>query len=410
VPRPSLIAALTVALSISCAHAVDLGTSLFAFDGFGTLGMVHSSEDQADFTSTDFKPNGAGFSHDWSADVDSRLGAQITANATSQLSATAQIIVEQSYNNSYRPSIDWANLKYQITPDLSVRLGRIVLPNFLVSDYRKVGYAYPWVRPPIEVYGTEPLIYNDGIDLSYRLHLGEVTSTLTGSYGPKYNIHFPGGLTAPARNLMGIFDRTEYGSALFNVSYVQARISLDPPIPLFDAFREFGPQGVAIADKYEFVDKLGQILAFGASYDPGNWLAMAEWIRIDTRSFIGGSTGWYVSGGYRIAQFTPYLTYSAVTLATTSDPGLTVAALPPFLAGPATALNAGLNAVLVSRPVQRTISAGARWNFAKNFDLKLQCDHIRLGPGSPGTLINTQPGFRPGGTVNVFSTTVDFLF
>jgi hypothetical protein len=100
--RPSVIAALTAALSVSRAQAVGLGTSLFAFDGFGTLGVVHSGEDQADFTSTDFKPNGAGFSHDWSADVDSRLGAQITANATSQLSATAQIIVEHT-QPGFRP-------------------------------------------------------------------------------------------------------------------------------------------------------------------------------------------------------------------------------------------------------------------------------------------------------------------
>ena len=37
-------------------------------------------------------------------------------------------------------------------------------------------------------------------------------------------------------------------------------------------------------------------------------------------------------------------------------------------------------------------------------------DHMRLGPGSQGTLINAQPGFRPGGTVNLFSVAVDFVF
>jgi hypothetical protein len=70
-----------------------------------------------------------------------------------------------------------------------------------------------------------------------------VTSTITGSYGPPYRINFPGGSNAPARDLTGFFDRTECGAALFSVSYVQARISLEPPIPIFDAFREFGPQG-----------------------------------------------------------------------------------------------------------------------------------------------------------------------
>ena len=30
--------------------------------------------------------------------------------------------------------------------------------------------------------------------------------------------------------------------------------------------------------------------------------------------------------------------------------------------------------------------------------------------GSPGTLINIQPGFQPGGTFNVLSATLDFVF
>ncbi len=46
----------------------------------------------------------------------------------------------------------------------------------------------------------------------------------------------------------------------------------------------------------------------------------------------------------------------------------------------------------------------------KNLDLKLQFDHMRLGAGSPGTLRNLQPGFELGSTVNVFTTTIDFVY
>jgi hypothetical protein len=408
--KPIVIAAAASALFCTGARAQDIGSSMFAFNGFGTAGVVHSSEDQADFTGSIPQPNGAGYSHAWSADVDSRIGAQLTATFTPQFSAVVQLIAEQNYDNSYRPAVEWANIKYQITQDLSVRVGRIVLPVFLVSDFRKVGYANPWVRPPVEVYGVEPLTNNDGIDVSYRLHFGEVTSTLGSTYGRTYRTDFAAGQSSETKDLWGIFDRTEYGAALFNFSYVSAHTSLQPNIALFDDFRQFGPQGIAIADKYELVNKLGTIIALGASYDPGKWFAMGEWTKINTRSFVGLSTAWYVSGGYRIGKFTPYLTYSAVKVQTTSDPGLNLSALPTFLAGPAAALNAGLNEVLGMRPVQRTLSAGSRWDFAKNFDLKLQFDHTRLGPGSPGTLINEQPGFRPGGTVNLFSATIDFVF
>jgi hypothetical protein len=98
-----------------------------------------------------------------------------------------------------------------------------------------------------------------------------------------------------------------------------------------------------------------------------------------------------------------------VSAASNSDPGITLAGLPPALAGFASGLNAGLNALLQGIPAQRTVSLGARWDFAKNLDLKAQFDHTRISAGSNGELINIQPGFRPGGTVNLFSATVDFV-
>jgi hypothetical protein len=99
-----------------------------------------------------------------------------------------------------------------------------------------------------------------------------------------------------------------------------------------------------------------------------------------------------------------------VTNSNTSDPGLNIAALPPALAGPAAGLNAELNAILASRPAQKTISAGARWDFMRNVDLKLQFDHSHLGAGSPGLLSDLQPDFRPGGVVNLVSATLNFVW
>lgn len=406
------LTALLAALCVANARAEDpkSGTSMFSFSGFGTLGVVHSSEKNADFTSSVFKPDGAGYSESWSPGVDSRIGAQLTARFSRQFSALVQVVAEQRYDDTYKPSVEWANIKYQFTPDLSARIGRIVLPVYMVSDFRKVGYANPWVRPPTEVYGTNPVTNIDGTDLSYRLHLGEITTTLHGTYGRDYTSDYPHGVSSKARDVWGIVDTTEYGAASFYVSYLQSHISLRPPIALFDAFRQFGPQGIAIADNYELIDKTVRVVTLGASYDPGNWFSMAEWTHSKYHSFLGKSTGWYVSGGYRIGRFTPYITDAQVTNAITSDPGLTLSTLPPYLAVPAAALNAGLNQVLARNPVQRTISAGLRWDFTKNFDFKLQCDHTRLGPGSPGTLINVQPGFRSGGTLNLFSATVDFVF
>jgi hypothetical protein len=405
------IALLALALYSAGARADDPGTSMFSFGGFGTLGVVHSSENQADFTSSTIRPNGAGHSHAWSADVDSLIAAQVTANLNPQLSAVLQVVSEQNYDNTYRPQVEWANIKYQFTPDISIRAGRIVLPAFLVSDYRKVGYANPWVRPPTEVYSLIPISSSDGVDASYRVYVGEFINTVQGTYGQSEPKLPAGGGTAKAKNAWGISDTAEYGAATVHITYHRTNLTLESFKPLFDGFRQFGPEGNAIADKYDSNNKPFAFIGLGAMYDPGGWFVMAEWGATDSHSVIGKRAAWYASGGYRLGKFTPYLTYAqAKAESNTSDPGLTLSALPPFLAGPAAALNGGLNVSLGTVPVQKTISIGGRWDFAKNAALKLQFDQTRIGAGSPGTLIDIQPGFQPGGKVNVFSATIDFVF
>lgn len=401
---------LALALYAAGARAEDAGMPAFALNGFGTLGLTYSSENQADFNSSSLRPNGAGFTRAWSSAVDSRLGVQVTATITPQLSAVLQVIAEQNYDNSVRPRVEWANIKYQFTPAFSARIGRTVLPAFLVSDYRKVGYANPMVRPPLEVYSLVPISSSDGVDASYHVQAGTITHTLQASYG-KTEPRLPGGGKAKAKDAWGIAYTAEIGSATLHASYHRAHLTLDSFEPLFDGFRQFGAEGIAIADRYDTNGKPFSFIGLGGTYDPGGWFLTGEWGFTNSRAVLGKRSGWYASGGYRLGKFTPYVSYArAKAESKTSDPGLTLAGLPPFLAAPAAGLNAGLNASLASIPVQKTLSAGLRWDFAKSAAFKLQVDHIRIGEGSPGTLINVQPGFRPGGKVNVLSTTVDFVF
>jgi hypothetical protein len=409
------VALLAAALYAAGARGDDSGTPKLSFGGFGTVGVVHSSEKNADFVSSSIKPNGAGYSHDWSADVDSRIGAQLTATLTPRLSAVLQVISEQNYDDTYRPYVEWANIKYQIAPDFSIRAGRIVLPVFLVSDYRKVGYANPWVRPPVEVYDLVPISSSDGVDASYRVRVGEFTNTVQGAYG-QGEAKFPGygGSTAKAKDAWSISSTAEYGAATARITYHKASLTFEsPPLKqLFDGFRQFGAEGAALADKYDPNNaKPITFIGLGAMYDPGGWFVMAEWGSIDSDSVLGKRTAWYASGGYRLGKVTPYLTYAETRAdSNTSDPGLNLSGLPPAQAGLAAGLNAGLNAALGSLPEQKTLSFGARWDFAKSVALKLQYDHIRLGDGSAGTLINTQPAFQSGGKVDVLSAAVDFVF
>lgn len=405
---------LALVLYTAGAHAADPVPSIFSFNAFGTLGVAHSSEEKADFISTGFKPNGAGYSQAWSLDVDSLIAGQLTARITPKLSAIVQVIAEQNYDDTYTPHVEWANIKYQFTPDFSVRAGRIVLPVFMVSDSRKVGYSNPWVRTPVELYSLVPITTSDGVEASYRIRVSEFTNTFQASYS-RSTTKLPAasrGGSVKAKDAWGISYTGEYRNATIHLAYHRTNKLIYESIkPLFDGFRQFGAEGIVIADRYDPNDKPVTFIGIGGIYDPGAWFVTAEWGYTKSNSLLGERTAWYVSGGYRFGKFTPYLTYAQRDVhSNTSDPGLTLSVLPPFLAGSAAALNANLNASLASQPVQQTISFGTRWDFMENFDLKLQFDHTDIGAGSPGTLINAQPGFKPGGSFDVFSATVDFVF
>lgn len=401
---------ISVLIPLSVVHPDELDPPLFTINGFGTFGMVHSDEDQADYVSNLFVPDGAGYSRAWSPEVDSRLGLQLTANVSSRITGVLQVIAEQRYDDSYSPTLEWANLKYDFTPDLSVRVGRMVQSLFMTSEYRKVGYAIPWVRPPEEVYRMLPVTNFDGIDFSFRSRFGGFTNTLRGTYGRKVS-KIADGSEVEATNSMSLTNTLEKGALTLSAGYGQYRLTIDGLNPFFDTFRQFGPQGAAIADRYGVEDKLFRITTLGARYDPGDWFVIGEMAYSNSKTFIGDSRGWYISSGYRLGTVTPYMTLARVWVdSSTSDSGLSLEGLPPQLVGFAQGLNAGLNGILGSVAQQKSVTLGTRWDFAPNMALKLQYERIFLDDDSPGMLTNLQPDFESGGQVNLFSLSLDFVF
>jgi hypothetical protein len=413
--RPSL-RRIAIALALAAAlPAAAQELPRFAFSGYGTLGVVGSDNDRADYLVDSFRPNGPGYTHEWSPDVDSRLGAQLAASLTERISAVVQVIAQQRHDDTYRPMVEWANVKYEVTPDLSVRAGRVVLPIFMVTDSRRVGYANPWVRPPVEVYSLVPVTNSDGIDASWRLQRESAVATVQVTAG-RSSSHFPSASgfqssTAEGRRLIAANAAVESGALTSRVSVGEARLTIEALQPFFDAYRQLGPLGSAIADRYDVRDRRVTFVGLGASYDPGRWFAMGEWALFDTRSVIGKKAAWYVSGGVRFGKVTPYVTYARIeSKGPTHDAGYPLEVLPPALRPTVAQMNALLDLQLGAAPEQATLSVGARWDFLRNAALKVQYDHVRLEEGSRGTFGNIQPGFQPGGTVRLFSVAVDFVF
>jgi hypothetical protein len=383
----------------------------FTFGVFGTLGLVYSTEDRADFIVNPVRPDGPGRSKSVSPDPDSLIAGQVTFQATPKLTAVVQVVAEQTADDDYDPDLEWANLRYEFTPDFSVRVGRFALPAFMVSEHRKVSYATPWIRPPIELYSIVPVTSVDGIDATYRRHRGEWTSTFDASFGDS-EADFPRGFgTAEAKDAWNVNATFQRGGFTGRLAVASAELNIDALDPLFDGFRLFGPEGVAIAERFEVDDTPFEFAALGAEYDPGRWFGIAEIGRLDTDSVLGEILAGYVTVGYRRGSITPYATYSrSEVLSRTSVRGLSLAGLPPELIPVVAGLNAALNGILRGATAQQNLAVGGRWDFTTGMALKLQVDFIDVLDDSTGTFSNQPPGAEPVGGAQVVSLAAVFVF
>ncbi len=347
--------------------------TLFTLGGFGTLGVSHSSQSLGDYILDSTLPKGAGRSSSWSMGNDSRIGAQLTANPTSTVSMVLQIISEYQSDNTYHPEIEWANVKYAFSPNTYIRAGRIALPTFLNSDSRKVGYSYPWIHPPVDLYRVVSITNSDGVDANYRFEIGEAGNTIKILNG-KNTIKRPTSIST-SEDMWGVFDTIDYGAALFRIGYQKRNASSYSLLT--------GITGAWVPN----ID-----LSVGGSYDPGNWFVMSEWIQRKSTTKLSAM---YLSAGVRLDKFTPYVTYS------NNGRGSFLPGFPP----PTVA------SVLSASRSQSTFTTGMRWDFRKNTDLKLQYDNVKLSDNSNGYLANLPANTVLFGTrLHVISAVVDFVF
>lgn len=113
---------------------------------------------------------------------DSRLGLQVSAKVNEDISVTGQLLAKAREDNS-NTKADWAFVSYRINEPVSIRAGKIKFPTFLISDYYEVGYAYPWIRPPQEVYSSNPITTLNGVDVLATFRFGGLTLLFQPYYG-----------------------------------------------------------------------------------------------------------------------------------------------------------------------------------------------------------------------------------
>lgn len=181
-PLVSSLVALGAALALAPAAAQDGSGLRYQLSGFAnfTVAKVLSGSNQSymqwtcpcaiqnwEYVGVYEKSKG------WQADQESLVGVQGTVHLSDSVSATAQVLSRPN-NFNYRPTIDWAYASWAVSDHWTLQAGRKRIPLYYYSDFLYIGTAYPWVRPPADVYGW-PIYAYDGMNAAYTGQWGGIT-------------------------------------------------------------------------------------------------------------------------------------------------------------------------------------------------------------------------------------------
>src|SRR5574343_1848139 len=164
------VAGILAALSLPAFAVADAGDE-FTLQGFGTLGMARTTAHDVEFVRDLSQPRGIRDS--WSPQNDSVIGVQGGWRINPQLEAVAQGMSRYGYDGTFDPELSWAYGKYEPTPNLSLRAGRLGTEFFMMADSRWVGYSFRTVRPPGDYFWYLPFYSIYGGDAAVTQAVGE---------------------------------------------------------------------------------------------------------------------------------------------------------------------------------------------------------------------------------------------
>jgi hypothetical protein len=400
-PSPRLLA-LACAAACGLAHAQSDETSL-NFSGFATAGVVRTTESRAVFGVPGQADDGATRSASFTPDT--KLGLQLSGKLNSMFSATGQVITKYTGDGNWTPTVEWAFVKAQLTPQVGVRVGRIGLPIFSVSDFRDVNYANVWMRPPLDVYGQVPVSHADGADISWQFQLAGATVN-TQLFGGKSSAVYTGN-KLDLKDIYGLNATVELdGGWTLRLGHVESKLTVHNAALNGLLTVVNGAGFTSVAQQLDPTNKPASFSGLGLGYDQGNWVASAEYTRRKNQSYVSDTTGWYTSVGYRIGNFTPYAVISAIKV----DDSNVVNTIPKGVAPALTGLSMAVDGAVATQALgQKSAALGLRWDAYRNTALKFQMEHIKID-GGRGLFGYPQTGFGDGASVNVYGLSVDHVF
>lgn len=302
------------------------------------------------------------------------LGLQVTGQVSEKITATAQLIARSE--NDYEVDAEWAYLTWQASDNGKVRAGRLRTPLYMYSDYLDVGYSYPWISAPNEVYYL-PFNNVDGVDYYLTAALGSFDTSFQAYFGSfDSDFAFEDGTEgfASLRNQMGVAATFGKDWWNFRVAYHQADLTVDVFSPTLNGFvAQLSTTPFAyLVPSIVVDDDKGTFAQVGLNIDTGMFVAAAEHVEFEVDdTMLAKNIRDYVMVGLRFGDFLFHVTGSK------SDDDIADLSAGVAPSAETAVLIGTLDGIAAARDVDReVISFGTRWDVTSGTALKLQVDDV----------------------------------
>jgi hypothetical protein len=364
---------------------ISVDKEKFKINGFMSAGVAYQDQGNLSYDNIDGK--------EYDTQATNQVGVQMAYKVNDKINAQVQILA-QGWED-YDADVAWAFLSYDVTPDFTVRAGQLRTPFFMLSEYLDVGYAYPWVRPPQEMYAlTAGLDAYDGFDAAYTIATGDLINRVM-IYGGRINDTDNNNDNTTVDKLLGTRVTSTIGNWTLGAGYARGQLtaegdSIDGLNGQLSAGADFSPLPILGIPGYSPLletDNAANFGGVGVTYDNGDWLLMAEHGRVRIDNLYPDTEGQYITVAKRFDKFQPYISYAHSY--TIDDGDRSDAAnsyysaaddLDPFVGfvGQDTidSLNDVGNGLTLFNAAQRSMTYGVRYDFMEGVDIKFEYEHI----------------------------------
>lgn len=311
------------------------------------------------------------YSNEVSFSEQSLLAIQADLFITDTISASGQLLAHTSDERD--SGVEWLYLTYEPNNNWLFKFGKLRTPFFRYTDVIDVGFSYPWISPPQQVYSGFLFSNYEGASGTYKFNLNDLNFDIEAYYGA-----YSGEFSRAGENIDIDVDEIKGLILTLNRGNFSARASVTQSSDFyadFPGFDEFANilEYAGYPENAESLRFNGAATGYQASinYDTLDYFVAAEWVKINSDLLVVPQLdSYYLTLGYNFDDFQVHITYA------NSDSSYNIPEnlIPKYVTEELTELSFIYDGITENLPLYTldSLTLGLRWSLRYNVSAKAE--------------------------------------